>query len=77
MGNRLKELQREYFDFCTELIKNIPPEKVDQDLLMTKAFGFQHELEKEIIKNQIQHKTISLKEVEQEIGLLKSLCKKE
>jgi hypothetical protein len=76
MDKRLEELQRQYFDFCTGLIKSISPENCDQDLLMTKAFNLQHELEKEIIRNQINHKIRSLQEVEEEIGLLKTCLAK-
>ncbi len=70
--DRLEEIQRQYFDFCTELIKSSSPEKTDQESLMTKAFYFQHELEKEIIKKEIGLKNKSLKEVELEIDLLKT-----
>ncbi len=71
-NNRLEELQHEYFGFCTQLIKYSPPDKVDQDSLLTKAMGFHHELEIEIMKQEINFKCTSLREVEDEIALLKT-----
>lgn len=66
------KLQQQYFDFCTELIKKIPPETTNTDELMMKAFGYRDELEKEIIQNEIYCKNEAIKEIEKEIDQLKS-----
>jgi hypothetical protein len=71
-ANRIVELQQEYFDFCTELIKKIPPEKANQDALMMKAFRYRDDLEKEIIQNEIACKNEAIKEIEKEIDQLKT-----
>jgi hypothetical protein len=71
-NNRIVELQQEYFDFCTELIKKIPHEKANPDTLMTKAFKYRDDLEKEIIQNEIACKNEAIKEIEKEIDQLKT-----
>ena len=70
-NNRVKELQQKYFDFCTDLIKLIPYENANPDSLMTQAFTFRDELEKEIIQNEIECKHEAIKEIEKEIHQLK------
>lgn len=70
-NSRILKLQQQYFDFCTELIKKIPPETVNVDALMMKAFGYRDELEKEIIQSEIECKHEALKEIEHEINQLK------
>ncbi len=69
--NRIETLQQ-YFDFCTELIKKIPPETTNTDALMVQAFGYRDELEKVIIQKEIDCKNEALREIEKEIGELKS-----
>ncbi len=71
-NNRIAKLQQQYFDFCTELIKKIPPETNDTDWLMMKAFGYRDELEKEIIQSEIDCKHEALREIEKEIEQLKN-----
>ncbi len=71
-NNRIVKLQQQYFDFCTELIKKIPPETTNTDALMMKAFVYRDELEKEIIQNEMDCKNEAIKEIEKEICQLKS-----
>jgi hypothetical protein len=76
-NSRIIELQQQYFDFCTGIIKKIPPENANLDTLMKKAFTFRDELEKLIIQNEINYKNQAIQEVEKEINFLKtSLDKK-
>jgi hypothetical protein len=70
-NSRILKLQQQYFDFCTELIKKIPPESINTDALMMQAFGYRDELEKEIIQNEIDCKHEALREIENEIDQLK------
>jgi hypothetical protein len=70
-NNRISAVQQEYFDFCTELIKKIPYENANPDLLMMKAFSFRDALEKEIIQNEIECKNEAIREIEKEIDELK------
>lgn len=70
-NNQIKEIQQKYFDFCTNLIKKIPQELVNQDALMSQAFGFRDELERAVIQNEIDCKNNAILEIEKEIDLLK------
>ena len=70
-NNQIKELQQRYFDFCTTLIKKIPPESANQDALMLQAFGLRDELEKAVIQNEIDCKNDAIKEIETQIDQLK------
>jgi hypothetical protein len=70
-NSRIVELQQEYFDFCTELIKKIPPENANPDVLMMKAFRYRDDLEREIIQNEMACKNEAIKEIEKEIDQLK------
>ncbi|HVD99283.1 MAG TPA: hypothetical protein VNB90_13835 [Cytophagaceae bacterium] len=70
--DRINKILQRYFDFCTNLIKRIPPETIDADALMMQAFGYRDELEREIIQNEISCKHKAIKEIEKEINQLKS-----
>ncbi len=73
--NRLQQLQVQYFNFCLELIGKIPFENINADELMQRAFLLRDNLEKEIIKSEMNCKNVCLEKIELEVQKLKQKAK--
>ena len=62
-NNSLNQLQQQYFDFCTQLIRKIPFEQANPEVLLDKAFFLRDNLDRAITLAEMNHKNECLEKI--------------